>query len=203
MNELAHVRSKYTPPAVVFIDGELRYPFRIYSNKNGTLCAILSEIPLRSDGFFPVASSLLDWIEEKGAKEIVILDGIPVRRMPSKRQAFCAAENEKLKICKEKGLEMVSGGVIIGMTGSLLNECLTRKITGVAFLTPAVTNMPDPEGATTLIDTVNDMYTLKVDTQELVDQAEEIKLQLKELAQRHQKMRNAEETKGVPERLYA
>lgn len=30
MKETAHVRSMYLPPVVVFLDGELRHPFRVY-----------------------------------------------------------------------------------------------------------------------------------------------------------------------------
>jgi predicted ATP-grasp superfamily ATP-dependent carboligase len=30
MKEIAHVRSRYIPPSVVFIDGKLKHPFRVY-----------------------------------------------------------------------------------------------------------------------------------------------------------------------------
>ena len=202
MKKIAHVRSRYMPPVVVFMDGQLRYPFRIYSDKEGKLCAIVCEIPLRSDGLYPIASALLDWAEEKGAKELVILEGAAVRGIPKKRKPFCAAEPEKRKECEEKGVKMVSAGMIRGIAGSILNECLTRKITGVAFLTPAVAFMPDPEGAAVLIEALNDVYGLKVDTKELLNKAEEIKQKLKEMAQRHQRMRKAEEKRGVPEKIY-
>lgn len=202
MKKIAHVRSRYMPPAVVFMDGQLRHPFRIYSDKEGKLCAIVCEIPLRSDGLYPIASTLLDWAEEKGVKEIVVLEGAPVRGIPKKRKSFCAAEPERRKECEEKGVKMVSAGIISGIAGSILSECLTRKITGVAFLTPAVVFMPDPEGAAILIDALNNVYGLEVDTKELLNKAEEIKQKLKEVAQRHQRMRKAEEKRGIPEKIY-
>ena len=114
MKEIAHVRSRYMPPAVVFMDGKLRHPFRIYSGKKGKLCAIVCEIPLRSDGLYPIASRLLDWAEEKGAKELVVLEGIAVRGMPKERKSFCVAEPEKRKECEEKGVKMISAGIIRG-----------------------------------------------------------------------------------------
>jgi uncharacterized protein len=202
MKKIAHVRSRYMPPAVVFLDGQLRHPFRIYSDKKGKLCAVVCEIPLRSDGLYPIASTLVDWAEEQGARELVILQGAPVRGIPKKRKSFCAAEPEKRKECEEKGVKMVSGGMISGIAGSILNECLTRRITGVAFLTPAVVFMPDPEGAVVLIEALNSVYGLKVGTKELLNKADEIKQKLKEVAQRHQRMRKAEEKKGLPEEVY-
>lgn len=65
MKEIAHVRSRYMPPAVVFMDGELRHPFRIYSDDEGKLSVVICEVPLRSDGSYPTAATLLDWAEEK------------------------------------------------------------------------------------------------------------------------------------------
>ncbi len=202
MKKVAHVQSKYMPPAVVFMEGELRHPFRIYSDERGKLCAVVCEIPLRSDGLYAIASSLLDWIEEKGVKEMVILEGFAVRGVPKERQPFCAAEPEKIKECEERGVKIISSGIISGIAGSLLNECLTRKITGMAFLVPAIAFMPDPEGAAVLIDTLNNMYDLDVDREELLNKAEKIKQRLKSVARRHQKMRQAEEKRGIPENIY-
>lgn len=181
---------------------KLRHPFRIYSDQSGKLCVVVCEVPLRSDGIYPIASSLLDWIEEKGVKEIAVLEGFAVRGVPKERKPYCAAEPEKIKECEEKGVEIVSSGIISGIAGSLLNECLTRKITAVAFLVPAIAFMPDPEGATVLIDTLNNVYNLNVDREELLSKAEKIKHRLEEVAKRHQKMRQAEEKRGVPENIY-
>lgn len=202
MKEIAHVRSRYMPPAVVFMEGKLRHPFRIYSDDGGKLAAVVCEVPLRSDGSYPIATTLLDWAEEKNVKELVILEGAPVRGLPKKRRSFCAAEPEKRKECEEKGVKMVSAGVIRGIAGSVLNECLTRKITGVAFLVPALAFMPDPEGAATLIRTINKVYGLDVNTERLLEKAEDIKQKLEEVAQRRRKMRKAEKKKGVPESSY-
>lgn len=202
MKKIAHVQSRYLPPAVVFMEGQLRHPFRIYSDRERRLCAVVCEIPLRSDGLYPIASTLLDWIEKQGVKELVVLEGFAVRGLPKERKSFCAAEPEKIKECKEKGVEMVSAGLISGIAGSILNECLTRKMTGVAFLVPAIAFMPDPEGAAELVNTLNKVYGLNIDTDDLIAKAGKIKQRLKELASKHRRMRKAEEKKGVPDQIY-
>jgi uncharacterized protein len=202
MKEIAHVRSLYIPPAALFIDGILRRPFRIYAEKEGKLCAVVCEIPIRSDGSYPIAISLLDWAEGKGAKELVVLEGFQVQEVSKVRKTFCVAEPEKINECKEKGVDMASAGIIGGIAGSILNECLTRKITGVAFLTPAHAFIPDPEGAAALVETLNRVYGLSVDTKELLNRSEEIRQKLKEVSDRHQMMRRAEEERGTPERIY-
>jgi uncharacterized protein len=202
LKQIAHVRSKYIPPAVVFFNGKLKHPFRIYSDEKGELCVVVCELPLRSDGAFQIGVRLVDWAEENGAKEIAVLDGFPVKNMPRERKSYCAAEPEKRKKCKEKGIDMVTAGIIGGIAGSILNECLTRNIIGVAYLTPAVSFMPDPNGAASLIETVNLLYGLNVETKELVDKAEEIKKKLNEVVQKQMKMKKAEEKSGLPESFY-
>jgi len=204
MREIAHIRSKHIPPSVVFVEGKLKNPFRIYSNNEGTLCTVICEVPLRSDSLYPLASKILDWAENNKAKEVIVLEGLPVRGLPKKRPAFCASEPEKRKECEDKGIKMLSARIIIsGIAGSILSGCLTRKITGVTFLTPAIAFMPDTEGAATLVDTLNKVYDLKVDTKKLLDQAADIKSRLKEIAQSYQKMRKDEDKRGASlDKLY-
>lgn len=202
MQQIAHVQSRYMPPAVVFMDGKLRHPFRIYSDDGGKLCVVVSEIPLRSDGVYPIASTLVDWIEGNGAKELVVLEGVAVQGLLKERKSYCAAEPEKIKECKEKGVEIISAGIIQGIAGSILNECLSRDITGVALLVPAMPFMPDPEGAALLIDTLDRVYDLKIDAGELLRKTGEIRQKLKEVADRHQKLRKAEEKSGLPDNIY-
>jgi predicted ATP-grasp superfamily ATP-dependent carboligase len=62
--------------------------------------------------------------------------------------------------------------------------------------------MPDPEGAAALIETLNKVYELKVDTTDLLKRAKEIKEKLKEVAQRRRRMKRTEEKKGVSEMTY-
>ena len=46
MKEIAYLRSKHLPPSTVFMQGRLRHPFRLYSNDDGTICAVICEITL-------------------------------------------------------------------------------------------------------------------------------------------------------------
>lgn len=202
MSEIAHLQSIFTSPAVVFLDGKLRQPFRIYSNREGNLCAVVCEIPLPSSGVYHIARALIEWIEEKGASELVVLDGVAVRGSPKKRKAFCVAEPEKLEECEKKGVKMAHAGIIRGISGSILNECLNRKITGVAFLVPTVGSVPDIEGAVTLIEGLNDVYSLDVDAADLLGKAKDLKQKLKTIAERHRRMRSAEEKRGDIEGTY-
>jgi len=93
--------------------------------------------------------------------------------------------------------------VIHRITGDILNGCLTRKITGVAFPTPTIAFMPDPEAAAALMKAMNDVYNLGLDTKELLKRARKIEQKLKEVAKNYQRMKQTESRKGAPEGLYA
>jgi len=49
MEEIGYLRSRHLPPSTVFMQGRLRHPFRLYSNNDGTICAIICEITLPLD----------------------------------------------------------------------------------------------------------------------------------------------------------
>ena len=172
MQEIGYLHSKYLPPSTVFIQGRLRHPFRVYSNKKGNICAIICEVTLRADGLYNIASILLDWAQTKGCKELVILDGVASEEHDN--QTFCAAEEDLCRIMQDKQISMISQGFITGIPGSILNECIIRKIRAITLLVKASNTKPDPLAAATLIDSLCRVYGFAVDTSELRQQREKI-----------------------------
>jgi uncharacterized protein len=199
MEEVAYVRSKHLPPAAIFVGEKLRQPFRIYASQKENIYVIICEVPLRYEGLYSISSAILDWAEERKAEEIVVLEGIPAPGLPEERKPFCVTESGKCEIFREKGIDPVRKGVIGGMAGALLSESLGRKIGGTALLTPAISFLPDPEGASVLIEALNKSHGLKVDTSELLAGAKDIREKLKEIAEHYEKTKSAEE----PERMFA
>ena len=182
MKEVGYMRSKYLPPSTVFIQGRLRHPFRFYSNKEGTICAIICEITLRMEGLYTLVAAILDWAEQKGSNEIVILDGVSSEKEHDNK-AFCAAEEDLCRVMKDKGINMIPRGFITGIPGGILNECLLRKIQGVTLLVKANQKSPDPLAAATLVDAVNSLYETGIDTTDLRKQKDKIGLDFKEMSE--------------------
>jgi uncharacterized protein len=183
LEEVAYMRSKYLPPSTVFIQGRLRHPFRFYSNKQGTICAIVCEITLRMQGLYTLVAAILDWAEQKGSHEIIILDGVASDSHDDK--AYCAAEEDLCRIMQEKDINMIPQGFITGIPGGILNECILREIQGVSFLVKANHKQPDPMAAATLVEAVNRAYQTNIDTQELKNQKEKLGLDFKELSDKY------------------
>lgn len=193
MKEIAYMRSKYLPPSTVFLRGRLRHPFRFYTNDEGTICTIICEITLRMEGLYTIVSSILDWAKEKGSKEIIILDGVASDEHDNK--AYCAAEEDLCRVMADKEINMIPQGFITGIPGGLLNECLLRDIRGVTLLVKANRIKADPIAALTLLEAVNRMYDIDIDTSDLRNEKDQIGQDFEELSLKYAQSR--EETSGM------
>jgi len=182
MKEIAYFRSKHLPPSTVFMQGRLRHPFRLYSNNDGTVCAIICEITLPI-GLYDIVNTILDWAEKNGSHEIVILDGVASSSHDDK--AFCAAEGDLCRVMEDSDISMIHQGFITGVAGGLLNECLVRKIQGVTLLVKANDKGPDPLAAATLVKAVNRAYDMNIDTTELRKEKKRIDADFKELSDKY------------------
>ena len=183
MEEIGYLRSRHLPPSTVFMQGRLRHPFRFYANNDGTICAIICEITLQMEGLYDIISTILDWAEENGSHEIVILDGVASATHDHK--AFCAAEDDLCRVMENNDIKMIPQGFITGVAGGILNECLVRKIQGVTLLVKASDKKPDPLAAATLVDAVNRAYHINIDTTELRKKKKRIGADFKELSDKY------------------
>ena len=182
MEEIGYLRSRHLPPSTVFIQGRLRHPFRLYSNNEGTICAIICEITLPF-GLHDIVSTILNWAEKNGSHEIVILDGVAAVTHDNK--AFCAAEEDLCRVMESNDIKMIPQGFITGVAGGLLNECLVRKIQGVTLLVKASEKGADPLAAATLVEAVNRAYNMKIDTTDLRKYKKKIGADFKELSDKY------------------
>jgi len=193
MEEIGVMRSKYLPPSTVFIRGRLRHPFRFYANKEGTVCAIICEITLRMEGLYSIVSSILDWADEKGSKEIVILDGVASSEHDNK--AYCAAEEDLVRAMADADISLIPQGFITGIPGGILNECLVREIQGLTLLAKANKINPDPAAASTLIEAINRFYKMDIDVEDLLKEKDRINEDFRELSQKY--VEHREELSGM------
>ena len=182
MKEIAYLRSRHLPPSTVFMQGRLRHPFRLYSNNDGTICAVICEITLPF-GLHDIVTTILDWAEKKGSHEIVILDGVASKTHDGK--AFCAAEEDLCRVMESNDINMIPQGFITGVAGGLLNECLMRPIQGITLLVKANDKGADPLAAATLLDAVNRAYGLNINTSDLRKKKKRLGADFKELSDKY------------------
>ncbi len=201
LHQIGHVRSHHIPPVAVFIGKKLRTPFRIYTNKAGSLIVMICEVPMDDDGLYEVSQALMDWLDDKSPQEVVVLEGAPTADIVKDHKVYCIANQKKIEQFTQNGIEAAHSALITGMGGALLNECLARKVPGTSLITPASINIPDPGAVLSLIQTVNSVFKIKIDTAILEENVKEFHDQLNELMDQYKKFMKKEQ-KGPAETMY-
>jgi uncharacterized protein len=231
MYQIAFVESHYISPGVIFIDGKLRHPFRLYANKEGNVCVLVCEAPIMMDGIHFVLDAVMDWAMKNSIEEVMVLDGIPVQGIPDSERntVILASENmehntsKEIKVTDNEGKKddasedkFASDDVanpqsnfnrnaiedstkkyttfIGGIAGGLLSASLSNQIPCAAILIPSSSGIPDPEGASLLIESFNNFMNdnkLKIDTSQLREQGQKLKKQLEQIIKAEQEQRAA------------
>jgi uncharacterized protein len=188
VKEIGFVTSEYLPPISVFYQGVLKHPFRLYYSPLNNLIIGIVEVPFQvSTAYNDLSRTITNWLlsEDVRAKEVLIFQGIPQRGIIDDYPVYYAAEEEMMSRLKEYGLEKVDKGIIVGPEATILNEALTNKLRAFALFTP-VLEIPTPEGAASIIEVLNQMYNLNIETAKLIEEGKEIKAKMLELAEKAQ-----------------
>ena len=212
MNQIACVESEFIVPGVIYAEGKLRHPFRLYSNDEGNVCVLVCEAPIMAHGMYSVLDTVVKWALNNKVKEVLVLDGIAVEGLPdSKRMPIILSSdgraadaanlihddnnNSDVTNKEEKAADDDDDGssniypttaFIGGIAGGILSSCLSNGIASKALLIYAARGMPDPEGAAILIESLSKITnneSLKIDTQQLRKQGASLKMRMEKIMQ--------------------
>ncbi len=191
LDEIAYVDSDLLPPIVVLHRGLPHAPLRIYGNKD--LLAAISEVPVPVEALHPVMRKLVDWAESKSVKRMVSIGGLPVQNRQDIKEpkVFGAGSSEdSLELLREKGLEILNEGFMVGPQALIMRYCTQRKLAAIALLAQSFYNYPDPEASATAIKKFADITDHKIDVSALLEEGEEIRLRARDIMRRTQRELN-------------
>ena len=213
MNQIACVESEFIVPGVIYAEGKLRHPFRLYSNDEGNVCVLVCEAPIMAHGMYSVLDTVVKWALNNKVKEVLVLDGIAVEGLPdSKRMPIILSSDGRAAdaanlihndnnnsnnrdVTNKEEEEDDDGGssniypttaFIGGIAGGILSSCLSNGIASKALLIYAARGIPDPEGAAILIESLSKITnneSLKIDTQQLRKQGASLKMRMEKIIQ--------------------
>ena len=212
MNQIACVESEFIVPGVIYAEGKLRHPFRLYSNDEGNVCVLVCEAPIMAHGMYSVLDTVVKWALNNKVKEVLVLDGIAVEGLPdSKRMPIILSSdgraadaanlihddnnninNSDVTNKEEDNDDGGSSNIypttafIGGIAGGILSSCLSNGIASKALLIYAARGIPDPEGAAILIESLSKITnneSLKIDTQQLRKQGASLKMRMEKIIQ--------------------
>lgn len=189
MEYIGSVESKYFPPIAVLFNGIINMPVRIYESKEHNILTVISDIPIHPTISYEVSKVLVDWAQSVNVKEIASIAGIAT--MSAENKVFGAATNSEMLDRIKEHVEVFQVGTISGISGSIMTECYMRNIPAISLLGETNSPNPDPRAAATVIKILNNIYGLSINTENLMEQAEQIEMELQKLAEQ---VRTSEES---------
>jgi len=196
MTYLGAMSSRYFPPLAVLTGGVVNMPVRIYEDAAKGLVILTADIPVHPLASYEIGKEIVSFAESIGAREMVCLAGITV--MGDLHRVFGAVSRQDLLDKIKDKAEVFEMGTITGITGSIMNECRIRNLPAICLLGETASAEPDPRAAIATIETLNKIYDLGINTAKLSEQAEQIEVQMAQLAQQMKTTSSEEQQASMP-----
>ncbi len=180
-------------------------PVRLYVDEERDLLALQSDIPVSRDTASDFARTLTDWIDEVGAFPIFLSGLAKEDHEPGEiPTVFGVGTGMSASLLDETEVDTPGErGVIGGPTGALLNRSVAADMAAVGLVVESDPQFPDPAAARQLIVSgIEPLSDVAIDTEHLVERAEDIREQKEKLAKRMQQAGEAESSQAQPLRMY-
>ncbi len=180
--QIGYVDTNELPPIALLVDGEIQHPIRIFQCKKKGIILVGSELPIPQKLVYSIASAIVGWSKINKVKKIICIDGIGVpetTKLRDKPKVFAIINNEKLEKEVKKNTELLKNGVLLGVSAAILLESKEKKVKNVCYLSEAHSTVPDGYAAAAVIDKLNEILKLEVNTQPLIKEARKFEETLK------------------------
>lgn len=179
------VRSEAFPPAAAFADGRIRDAVRVSAGKEPPIMTIGSDVPIPPTAARPLGDCLYDDLAQEFERAIFVA-GVPAETQESAGETVGAATTDDLADeMAAAGIDLAEEpGYVGNVTGGLVAACHREGIPAALLLVQANPRVPDPGAARTLIeDALEPLLGFDIDTQPLLEQAEEIQERKEQIAE--------------------
>lgn len=186
--ESGHIESDLLPPVIVVHHGDPKSPVRIYTKDK--LAILTSEIPIQPMAMPSLSRKIVEWSKAKGSRLIVSLTGIAVenRLEIETPEVYGVGDVATTRdLLKKSNVKLLEEGFMVGAHAAIMNESLKAKIPSAILMAQSHSQYPDPGAAASIISALNRLLNTNVDVKGLLEQAEEIRLRMRELMQRTSK----------------
>lgn len=176
MTHYASCHCEGLPRVAVYSEGDrtVRPPVRIYADQERDLLVLQSDVPVSPQAAPEFAGCLSAWFGEENVTPI-LLSGLPEEK-DGRPELYGMGCGDGLAMLADTEIPTpTENGMITGPTGALFAEACQQDMDAVGLVVQANRQFPDPESARViLVDAIEPFADIDVDTDKLVEQAEEI-----------------------------
>jgi uncharacterized protein len=176
MTEYASVHCDGLPEIAVYQEGDqqLRPPVRLYADEQRDLLVLQSDAPVSPNAADDFATCLTGWLADNDVTPIY-LSGMAAEREETPSMYGVGTGSGETLLSEADIGPPTTDGAITGPTGALLHVAQRQGLDSVGLVVEADKQFPDPAAARVVLrEGVNPLAGTDVDTQTLVEHAEEI-----------------------------
>ncbi|MDR5674593.1 Archaeal enzyme of ATP-grasp superfamily [Halalkaliarchaeum sp. AArc-CO] len=200
LEQYGTIRSDEFPPVASFNDGRVRDAVRVYAGEDPDVMTLQSDVPIPPNAVEALSQCVLTELAEDFEKA-VFLAGAPAETEAEIGEIVGIATTDELEAdLVDAGITLADGaGVIGGITGALLAACYHDDIPASVLVVRSHPYIPDPGAAREVVENaLEPLVDFDIDTQELLEQAEEIQRQKHQIAQQLQQLQQQQQEQQSP-----
>lgn len=183
MDYIGFVSSDKFPPLASIHNFEPYYPTRIFESKKHNLIVLFSEFLIPINVIYDISKAILDLSEKVKAKKIISLAGISV--MGEQDEVFGIANTKKdTEMIKSKGVKLIREGASTGVNAMLLIDGKVKGIPVISLLAESKPGYIDPFAASMVLNSLNKILKLNVDTKPLREESKKIEEGMRDIIER-------------------
>jgi uncharacterized protein len=195
-----HVIAPNLPTITPFDEGTPRHPIRLFSAESVPVVVLVGELIVPTTAARSFGDALLSWTAEADISETVVLSGVQMPHVETDHRTFyVATEDYRRARLEDAEVAPMATGFTDGVKANLLSRGIDSPLRTCVYATPAHAQAPDAEAALRLVETVDDVYGLSVDTGPMESFASEIQRHYEGLAER---IEQAREEQRPDDRMY-
>jgi len=200
LTEAGYITVDDLPAITPFENGTPRHHTRLYDSPDRDVTVLLNELfvpPWAAEAF---SAAVLAWADANAVEEITILSGVPVPHGPDDHRAFyVATEDYQAERLQGSDLPAMGAGYLDGVNASLVGQGMDTDLRVGVIVTPVHQQAPDVQAALRLVEALEDVVGLAVDTEKLAAFAADVERYYAELAQRFEQVAEDEQS---PDRMF-
>ena len=158
----AELRSKMIAPMIMYQNGGLLNPLRIYSDDEGKIIFIVCDTPLDTESAWQIGERITKYLEELNVREYVLIESMPFQIQSGNRVVFGFGSYSR--DVSSFGVSPIAEGGISGLNAVIVDYASKHKTPWLTLIaSTSASAMIDYGGALGIVTVLNKMFDLDVD----------------------------------------
>jgi uncharacterized protein len=190
MEPLGYISSNQFPPIVAVHNYKPLFPARLYYSKKHDIIVFVSEFVVPISLVNELAEKIYEFARKNKVSQIISLGGIPIKGEQDEVYAITSIPKLSEKIEKIPTVKLIKEGATTGVTAVLLAKGAIDNYPVISLLAESKEGYMDPKAAAMVLEVLNKLINIKIDTTALEEEAKLIDNQVKSIIGKAKEVHN-------------